>query len=78
MARRKMQSHLRRTEKSSKDDQYWHNLYSKTLESAEDSGAEDIVEDLKNFENRPEEILRRLSIISKADLEREFPDDKDE
>jgi hypothetical protein len=48
-------------------------LYSKTFDRVEKVGDEGVLSDLKAHENNPEEILRKMSIISEDDLEREFP-----
>ena len=76
--RKTMKRHLRKSKDKKEDahgEQFWRSLHSKTLERAKEREKENLVEDLLTFKDRPERILRRLSIISEKDLERELPEE---
>lgn len=76
MPRQKMKRHLRTNKKSEeKKEQFWYKLHSKALRKAQSSGEEEVEKKLDAYSDDPETILRRLSIISEADLEREFGDE---
>ena len=50
----------------------WSRLYDEALKRAE--ATEDVrVKDLRHFSSDKESALRRLSIITEVDLDREFP-----
>jgi|AntRauTorckE6833_2_1112554.scaffolds.fasta_scaffold00822_7 hypothetical protein len=73
MPKRTMRKYLRKPKPGkSKVQVKWERLYRKALERAEAEN-DPRVQDLRHFSNNPEAALRRLSIVSEVDLEREFP-----
>jgi|AntDeeMinimDraft_6_1070357.scaffolds.fasta_scaffold03487_6 hypothetical protein len=73
MAKRTMRKYLRKPSRSRNGGEArWGNMYREALRRAEASG-DPRLQDLRHFSGDPEQALRRLSIISKVDLEREFP-----
>jgi len=74
MAKRTMRKYLRKphNNNSGSGKSQWKRLYKKALERATASG-DSRVHDLKHWAGDPEKALRRLSIASEVDLNREFP-----
>lgn len=63
--------HLGKREKRS-DDQQWSVLYRKAIRLARKHNADHTRKLLETHEDNQEEVLRRLSIVSEKDLDREF------
>lgn len=78
MPKKTMRKYLRKPKSSTKKSFDWAGLYRRTLSKIEDLGlesdADPRVKLLLGGGDDPERTLRRLSIISDKDLDREFGD----
>lgn len=73
MPKTTMRKYLRKSGKKKSDTGIsWRLLHKRALSRAEEL-EDPRVRDLKHWASNPEKALRRLSIISEVDLEREFP-----
>lgn len=74
MAKKTMRRFLRKPSGTSKGDTNWKALYKRALKAAShlDLESDPRVQLLKGGKDFPERTLKRLSIISVADIEREF------
>lgn len=74
MPKTTMRKYLRKPGKKtgSQKKSNWRSLYNTALERAEESGDARLC-DLKHLASDPERAMRKLSILSEVDLNREFP-----
>lgn len=76
MPKKTLRNHLRKARPRRGESVPWRALYAEALLRAQEAG--DLrAKTLLHFKDTPEKALRRLSILSRVDLDREFPPNPD-